>query len=283
MAKTKEKTESTVEIQRLVLGTATFFLLGSSALMMNRLAKKAKEELLLPGRRKNKAALEATMKHDPPAEYRDSIYRCREAGAPTLVHMPAGAFKKAMSQAAIDIPGASKAQIGRLVKIMTPTVHIYGKPYLSMLPVRLQGIRKTPDIRTRAIFPKWCCKIEVRYVRSIIREVDVTNLVDAAGIIVGVGDGRTEKGTFDLGSWEIVQHDDPRWHEIVKSGGRKIQEAAMADPEADDADSEEMLAWYLQEIVRRERDRPMASVAAISAAAATGKRNGGRARRKGSN
>jgi hypothetical protein len=283
MAKTKEKTESMVEIQRLVLGTATFFLLGTSPLMMNRLAKKAKEELLLPGRRKNKAALEATMKHDPPAEYRDSIYRCREQGAPTLVHMPAGAFKKAMSQAAIDIPGASKAQIGRLVKIMTPTVHVFGKPFLSMLPVRLQGIRKTPDIRTRAIFPKWCCKIEVRYVRSIIREVDVTNLIDAAGIIVGVGDGRTEKGTFDLGSWEIVQHDDPRWHEIVKSGGRKIQEAAMADPEADDADSEEMLSWYLSEIVRRERDRPMASIAAVTAAQATGKRNGGKARRKGAN
>jgi hypothetical protein len=283
MAKSKEKAETTVEIQRLVLGNATFFLLGTSPLMMNRLAKKAKEELLLPGRRKNKAALEAVMKHDPPAEYRDSVYRCRETTDPTLVHMPAGAFKKAMSQAAIDIPGASKAQIGRLVKIMTPTVHVYGKPFLSMLPVRLQGIRKTPDIRTRAIFPKWCCKIEVRYVRSIIREQDVLNLVDAAGIIVGVGDGRTEKGTFDLGSWEIVEHNDPRWHEIVKSGGRKVQEAALAHPEADDADSEEMLAWYLQEIVRRERDRPLATVAAVTAAAATGKRNGGRARRKGAN
>jgi hypothetical protein len=277
--KAAEAVEQLIQIQRLERATVTMYLLGTSALIMNRMAAKAKQHILYPPRKKNQAEREQVMKHDPIAEFRDAIYRCRDEHAPTLVHVPSGAFKKAMAQAAIDTPGATKAETGRLVKLLDETVHIYGKPFLYMAVVRTAGMSKTPDIRTRALFKQWACKITVQYIRQKIREQDIVNLLANAGDVTGVGDGRTEKGTFDYGSWEIVHENDPRWREIVKAGGRKVQEGAMANPECSDIDTEELYAWYQKEVIRREADRhaPKAPTAAVIAA---GKSNG-RKRRPG--
>ena len=228
----KSKTTTTKEvqiaaIQRLERATVQICVLGTSPLVMNRMPAKAKQQLLLPRRTLNKAAREQVLKHDPVAEYRDSIYRCREERAPTLIHIPNGAFKKAMAQAAIDTPGATKAETGRLVKVLDETVFLYGKPFLYMDVVRMAGFSKAPDIRTRAMFPKWACRLTVQYIRTRIREQDIANLMGNAGDITGIGDGRTEKGTFDYGSWELVDADDKQWLEIVKTQGRKVQLAAM--------------------------------------------------------
>lgn len=253
--KPKQK-DAIVEILQLRQVRLVVYLLGNTPLVMNRMTKKAREELLLPARKKNRASLEAAQKHNPPDEYRDSVYRCRDPKAPTLVHFPTNSFKKAMAQAAIDIPGAAKAQIGRLVSIADETVHIYGVPYLHMAVVRQAGINKAPDIRTRAIFPQWACKLTISYIGNLLTESNVINLIAAAGIITGIGDGRTEKGTFDFGRWDIVSKDDKRWHDVVSKQGRKPQEAALAKPIAFDADSEELLAWYDAEVIRREIIQP---------------------------
>lgn len=259
MAKRKETVQH--GIQELQLGETTLFVLGTSKLVMNRMAKKATEELLLPKRTMNKAARQQTLKHNPPEEFRDSIYRCRDHDAPTLIHMPTNAFKKAMAQAALDMEGATKAEVGRLIKIVDETVHVYGKPFLFMTPVRLAGFVKSPDIRTRAALVQWACKLTVQFVRSKIREQDIANLMSAAGHIVGIGDGRTEKGTYNWGSWKIVESNDPEWQRVAKQA-RKVQEAAMAHPEAVDEDTEELLAYFHAEIIRREQDErtPKAAV-----------------------
>jgi hypothetical protein len=248
-----EETELVV-IERLERRTAVLYLLGTTPLIMNRLPKKAREQLLMPAPTLNRAARSQKLKHDVPAEYRDSVYLCRDADAPTRVHMPAGAFKKAMASAAIDIPGAKKAEIGRLLKVTSPTIHIYGVPKLFMAVVRNAGFTRVPDIRTRAIFPQWCCKIEIRYIHGRIRQQDIVNLADAAGEIIGVGDGRTERGTFDYGSFELVNSEnDRRFQEVMKTGGRKAQDAALANPVSFDADTDEMLSYFSSELIRRER------------------------------
>lgn len=282
-ANKSEEKEQVIHIQRLERGTVTLYLLGTTALVCNRMAEKARQILLLPPRTENKAAREAVQKHDPPFEYRSSVYKCRDPNAPTALHLPNGSFKKAMAQAALDMPGATKAEIGRLVKVLDETVFVYGKPYLFMAPVRQAGIARTPDIRTRAMLKQWACKITVQFIRTKIREQDVVNLCDAAGDITGVGDGRTEKGTFDYGSWELVQANDKRWLDIVKNGGRKIQQQALDNPECADEDSEELLAWYSKEIVIREADKrkpkePDVVIAAHALAAAHVQKNGKRGR-----
>jgi hypothetical protein len=247
----KIKGENTlVEILQIKQATATFYILGNSPLLMNRMPKKTKEWLLLPPKRTNRAGREAVLKHDPIAEYRDSIYQCRDESAPTLVHVPDGAFKAAMAQAAIDIPGATKAEIGRLVQQANQTVFIYGTPYLDMQIVRQAGINRAPDLRTRALFPQWACELKLIYYPNLIIERNVLNLLAAAGMITGIGDGRPEKGKKSNGQWEIVSADNKDYRSILKQG-RKVQEAAMANPVASNFETEELLSWYQAEIIHR--------------------------------
>jgi hypothetical protein len=227
-------------------------LLGRKPLMMNRLPEKARHELLWPARKRNQAELAVSIKHDPLDEYRRSVYRCRDESAPTVVHLPDNAIKKAMATAALDIPGATKAQIGRLVTIESPTVYIYGEPLLHMGIVRQAGPSRTPDVRTRAYFPQWACQVEIGFIKTVITADDVLNLLGAAGMIVGIGDGRQEKGTFSYGMWEVVGEDNEEWNDIVKNQGRDVQAAALNQPSFADEDTEEMYSWYQSEIIRRD-------------------------------
>ena len=271
---TQEATISILHVQQAKLKARILF---TSPLVMNRLPKKAREQLLMPPLTKNKAARQQTLKHDPPFEYRDSIYRCIDASSPTLCHIPNGAFKKAIAQAAIDIPGSSKAQIGRLVSLATPTVALYGVPYLYMSVVRQAGLNRTPDIRTRAIFPQAACEIELRYIRQLIDEGDLIRLVAAAGIICGIGDGRTEKGTFDFGAFTVVESGTPeekQWLDIVANQGRRPQEAALATPVAYDADTEELLAYFETEMIKRTRSHDEAVPDVAEAAKKSRSKNG---------
>ena len=261
-----KREERTISIQLLEQETVEINFISKSWLFMNRLPKKAMEQLLLPPLTQNRASRQSVLKHDPVAEFRDSIYRCRDDKAPTLVHIPNNAFKKAMAQAALDTPGATKAEIGRHVQVIDDTVHIYGTPYLDMRIVRMAGINKTPDVRTRAVFKEWGGKITVQYTRGTVKETHIVNLMANAGNITGIGDGRIEKGTFAFGAWEVVAEDDPRLLNLIKNHGRKVQIAAMDHPIAVNEDTEELLAWFETELVRRETDRkPSKAKAALPA------------------
>lgn len=281
--KSVEISEQTVTIQRLQRGLTTLHWLGRSPLVMNRMAAKAKQQLLLPPQRQNRRARELVLKHDPVAEFRDCVYRCRDDHAPTYLHAPEGAIKRALANSALDTPGATKAEVGRLVKIIDSTVHVYGRPYLFMRVVRNAGPSKTPDIRTRAIIPQWALKVTIQYIRTLIREQDIVNLGSNAGDIIGIGDGRTEKGYFDFGSWELVSADDPRWKAVVANGSRKVQLAAMQKWEAYDEETEELMAWYQQEIIQREQQGEQEKIEKAAKAAAKAEKaahtdNGGRRR-----
>jgi hypothetical protein len=254
-----EKKEETIEILQIEKAKVSLYILGTTPLLMNRMSKKTRETLLLPPLpMRNRAARAEKLKHEPIAEFNEAVYRCQADDAPTLIHVPNGAFKKAIAQAALDIPGATKAQIGRLVSVTDPTVYLFGKPYLHMCPVRPPG--QAPDIRTRAIFPQWACKVTFGFIRRLISERDVLNLVAAAGVITGVGDGRPEKGALDFGQWDVVSANDKDWNRIVKSQGRKVQVEAMNSPQAYDAEAEELLAWFNTELLKRD-SRPASELA----------------------
>ena len=106
----------------------------------------------------------------------------------------------------------------------------------------------------------------------------------AAGIITGIGDGRTEKGTFDYGQFEVVDDGTPellaQWQSIVEGQGRAVQEEALAKPVAYDQDTEELLAYFESEIVRRDFVRSKAEPAAIDMGTAISKPKRGRPAKK---
>lgn len=248
MAKPK-KQEEEINVLRVNEGSVEFCVLGTTPLILNRMSEKAKRELLLP-RKKTAADKAANLKHDPFAEFRASAYLAGGDQVPTRLLTVASAFKKALSSAALDIPGAAKAQIARLTWVQGDYLCVYGLPRLFMAVVRSADMNRTPDVRTRAIVPAWAARLTIAYATPMLREQAVANLLAAAGIMRGVGDWRPEKGAGSYGKFELVSEDDPRFLEVLRMG-REAQDEALAHPEPYDAESAEMLTWFTDEAERR--------------------------------
>lgn len=243
MAK-KPAVEQELNIIQIKTESIEICLLGTSPLYFNRLAEKAKRELLAPrGRRTSAADRAASPKHDPIAEFQASVHRNRD-GRATRLYMPSPAFKGTMMTAALDLPGTKKTEVGRLLFLPDYTVDIYGIPYLKMDGVRTADINKTPDIRTRAYLPEWACKIRVSYVVPKLTAKSVGNLLVAGGITCGVGDFRQEKGKGSFGQFTVVNSDNADWKRIVKAQGRVEQDKALKNPEPYDDETKELLEWY---------------------------------------
>lgn len=223
---------------------------GESPLIFHRLGRKAQQELLLPSRKKNQAERETTAKHDPIAEYRESVYLSRDPRSETALVLQAATFKSAIRTAALDIPGAAKSQIGRLTYIEGEEVSIFGTQEIFITEVRNSGMNRTPDMRTRAIMPKWAARFVVRFTVPLLSESTVGSLIAAAGQIIGVGDFRPEKGAGAYGRFSIIT--EARFNDIKKVlGGRKEQEAALKEPQSYDDDTRELLEWFQKEAGRR--------------------------------
>lgn len=238
--------EATVEVVSVDQVTVDICILGKSPIIANRLSEKAKRELLMPSGRKTQAERSSSLKHDPVAEFRSSPYVLPD-GEPALLALTTSMFKGAMGVAALDLPGATKSKVGRLVSLEGDYVPLFGLPKLFMSVVRSADMNRTPDIRSRVIVPEWCCRIAVSFVSPMIRQPAVVNLLAAAGITAGVGDWRPEKGKGGYGRFEIVQADDPRFTAIERAYGREVQRMAMDSPECYDAESKDLLDWYLEE------------------------------------
>lgn len=248
----KKKDGASIEVMTLATTTLEARIVGTSPMICNSMNAKVMQQLLLPPKKKNKSERENNLKHNPISEYRSSPYRAKGDDAPTRIVFPAGAIKKAIASAALDIPGAVKAQIGRLSYIERRDVPIYGVPQMLMSPVRNSDPGRTPDVRTRAILPEWAATVEITFVRPNLTEQAIANLLAAAGIIIGLGDWRQQKGSGSFGQFRLAEDNDPEFQRIVATGGREAQDAALENPTCYDLDSEELFAWFQVEAARRE-------------------------------
>lgn len=248
---TKAADNGEVVIVELARGVMEFAIKGTSPLICNRMAEKARFELLAPRGRKTASEKASSMKHDPIEEYRASPYRMEAPDAPTALAVLPTMFKQAMASAALDLPGAKKAQIGRLVSVDWDRMPVFGVPRLFMAVTRSADVARTPDIRTRAILPEWACRLRVSFMKPVLREQSIANLLAAAGQLSGIGDWRQGKGSGGFGSFTIVSQDDEDFQRIIATGGREAQEAALLDPQCYDTETEELLGRFGIEMRRR--------------------------------
>lgn len=249
MATTKQTAEiSTIEIK---MQKVTYCVLGKTPIILNRLSEKAKHQLLMPAGRKTSAEKATSLKHNPFEEFKSSPYILMDDKAKTYLAHLSTAFKKAIASTALDLPGAKKTQLSRLMWVEGEKINIYGLPKLHMAITRSSDINRTPDVRTRCCIPRWAAKVTVAFPVPILKEVTVSQLFAAAGMIQGVGDWRPEKGSGTFGQFELVSEDDERFIEIVKEGGRKAQIKAMDKAEPYDHETEELLSWFETEADRR--------------------------------
>jgi hypothetical protein len=265
----------TVDIPKLERGTLTFNILGTTPIILNRMSQKGARELLLPPRKQRR---KEGLKHNPMEEFKASPYIDENPKGPTYVQHLASAFKGALCGAALDLPGASKAQIGRLVRVEGERVSLYGVPKLKMDITRNADINKTPDVRTRCCLPEWCCTISISFSMPLFNKQSIFNLLITSGEFQGIGDYRCGKGKGTFGSFTPVNEGDPTWKRIKEAGGRKIQVEAMSNPQFYDSETEEMYAWFLDEIRRRGDEALLTGapaaveeVTAVRAAAKAGK------------
>lgn len=240
-----------ISIMEVVKGQMDFCILGTTPLIMNRMSQKVWFELLAPKGRKTAVEKASSLKHDPLKEFRDSPYRMDVGDAPTVLAMLPTMFKRAMGSAALDTPGAKKAQIGRLVYVEGEKIPVYGIPRLFMSITRSADMNRTPDVRTRAILPEWACKLSITFTKPVLREQSIANLLAAAGFQSGVGDWRQEKGSGSYGSFKLVSVDDKDYQRIMKTQGKKAQQEALDNPEPYNAETGEVLSWFDVEIKRR--------------------------------
>lgn len=240
---------------------ATFCILGEN-LIMHRYSWKAQQELLYPPGPRNAAELAANLKHDPIEEFRACVYKSRpENQKQTLIHIPSEFFKGAIANAALDVPGAAKTQIGRLTTITDVHIPVYGVPEVFTKMVKLSGPSRTPDVRTRAIFREFACTVTIGYLALAgITENNIAQLLAMAGLIVGLGDWRPQKGG-SYGQFSIVDADNERFQRVCKLG-TKAQQKALDSPVYYDDETERLLLWFEQELVRREKDKDRAPVEA---------------------
>lgn len=242
---TKMKTaETEIQILQMQEGSITCRVVGVTPLIMNRMSEKAKHELLLPKGKKTAADKAANLKHDIYAEYRASAYVDPNPKAPTRLRVMSTAFKGALRSAALDIPGARKAQIGRLTYVTGEYVSIYGRPKMHMSIVRNSDINRTPDVRTRLIVPKWAAQLNVRFNSTLLRESSVLNLLAAGGMFVAIGDWRVEKGSGTFGQFRLAGAKDAEFDAIVESGGYSAQVKGLAHPEPYDQETAELQSWF---------------------------------------
>lgn len=229
----------------------TAHILGVTPFVCNAMGPKTLQQLLYPTGRKSTAEKAVSMKHDPMTEYRTSPYRSTKADAVTRIEMVAVSFKHAIESIALDVPGATKTQIQRNLVTPDQRIALYGIPELFMATVKSGDMAKTPDVRTRAIIPRWACTLRLRFPFPLFKEKIVQEYLALAGLLRGVGDFRPERGSGSYGQFEIVSGGDPRWHDVVATGGRKAQDEALESPEPFDDQTQLLLEWFEGEKARR--------------------------------
>ena len=247
----KKAEAGTLHIDALKQGRVTLTLVGMTGFYFNAMSAKAKRSLLIGGGKKT-AAEKKDLKHDPEQEFRDSIYRMPDGE--TYLGFPAPGVKGAMATAALETPGVTKSSVQRLIFLPEQRIKMWGKPLLKMDVVRSADMNKTPDVRTRAFLPRWVAEVQIAYTMPTLSAHSIVSLLSNAGVIVGIGDFRQEKGRGSYGTFAVTGEDGGEWADYiaeVKAEGREVQMAAMADPEMADEDTSDLMDMLIEERGRR--------------------------------
>lgn len=167
-------------------------IIGDSSLLCHRFSEKSKKQI---EDKQQQQAKTARGKRDPKAEFEASLYPLGKG----KYGFPASAFKKAMVAACSFVDGMTKVVARGAFFVMGDLIELKGdKPVMHTCFVRLAR-GGSADIRYRAEFKEWSCKLQVRYNVKVVSTEQIMNLLANAGFSIGVGDWRPEKdGTHGM-------------------------------------------------------------------------------------
>ena len=250
VSKTPGSAVETIEIPALQRASIKLRIIGTTPMFQNRMSAKAQQQLLVGGRQKTKAD-RAHIKHSPHAEYRASAETM--ADGPTALGLRVVAVKAAMCTAALETAGITKTSAQRLIFMPGELIPLYGTPQMRMDIVRTADMARTPDVRTRCFLPRWGAEVSINFITPQLSAVGVATLLANAGVLIGVGDFRQEKGKGAFGSFRVLGEGDrdAEWDELVSNHGRPAQELALAKPAYADEETAELMEFLAAETKRR--------------------------------
>lgn len=230
MAKKSEKEGVVVRKEKKQETEVYIPIVGRTPLFLNAATPSVASVLIFPEPKKTKAQREKSLKHDPVAEFRRSMYRIEDPQSPTYVGLKAAAFKKAM-EGVSALNGFTKVGFQSLSLYSKALyegdfVPVWGIPQFDIRFVRV-GAMKTMDTRCRGLMLEWASLVRIRYVEEAITVQQILNLMFDAGQTQGVGDNR--KNGF--GRFDLANKDDPEFLRIQAEGGRDAQVKAVLDAE----------------------------------------------------
>ena len=248
-AKTKEASAE-ISIVALRRGTVRLRIVGTTPLFQNRMANKVKEGLLVGTKKKTKAE-RLKIKHNPIEEFRSSAEIL--PSGPTALGLRVTAIKSAMCVAALETGGVTKTSAQRLLFMPGDHAALYGTPQLRLDVVRSADMNRTPDVRSRAFLPVWGAEVEIQFIVPQLSITSVVTLLANAGILIGIGDYRQEKGKGAFGSFRVLGEGeaDAEWDSLVADHGREAQLAALESPQFADADTADLMGFFEGEVRRR--------------------------------
>jgi hypothetical protein len=211
-----EKTMATKENKTVVtikpanMKTIAFKISGTAPLLQNAFSQGARDEMM------SKMASASTSRKGKKREARDYEQDMKNAthlSEDWWQGIPASAFRSAMISACRLV--GFKMTIAKMsVFILAdgldavdgmPLVRFEGEPERHDMAARV-GISGT-DIRVRPMWRKWSANLNIRFDADQFTETDVANLLQRAGMQVGIGEGRPDSRSstgLGLGTFEIV-------------------------------------------------------------------------------
>lgn len=188
---TKNQTESNITIKPPTIITAEFCIVGTSPYVQHRFSKKG--EMMA----KQAAGGTARSKKVREAKDFDAVYEAaKHVSSKGWVGIPAPSFRNAMISACRLVGfKMTLAKMSAFVKADgfdaddgQPLVRIYGKPERHDMAAR--NATGVVDIRTRPMWREWGAVVRIQYDSDQFTASDIANLLQRAGMQVGVGEGR---------------------------------------------------------------------------------------------
>lgn len=191
----RETEKVTVRVPKANTKTILVKIVGTAPYLQCRFPEKAmrqmEEKQKAGDKAKNKKARAA---RDFEADYKQSMHKFAngKCGIPCAAFRAASisacrlvGFKMTLAKLSIFIEADGIDALDGI-----PLVEITGKPELhKMIGRNADG---GADIRIRAMWREWSCKLRVRYDADQFEAIDILNLLDRAGQQVGVGEGRAD-------------------------------------------------------------------------------------------
>lgn len=204
-----EESQGVIKLPPLNLRQLSVTVVGISPLITHPFPEKAKKQMR---DKQSGEAKDKRSKRNPQAEYLASMYVISgKAGAANAKYgVPARAFKQAIVSACRYADGVNMTFARGALFVMADADELielkYKKVRMREDVVRLQGIGKPADLRYRAEWSDWQCRIRIRYNASVVTRNQLVHLLSLAGFHSGLLEMRPERGG-DFGMWKVSEKD----------------------------------------------------------------------------